>query len=62
MPHEAEAEIAGGLRVVAGQNAEAAGGDGQRFVKAELGGEIGDRILCAGPARACAPQVFLSLR
>ena len=33
---EAQAEIAGGLGVVSGQNPEAAGRDGQRFMKAEL--------------------------
>ena len=41
---EAEAEIAGRLGVVAGKNAQAAGGDGQRFMEAELGGEIGGGI------------------
>ena len=42
---EAQAEVAGGLGVVAGENAQAAGGNGQRFVEAELGGEIRDGIL-----------------
>ena len=31
--------------MVAGEDAEAAGGNRQRFVKAELGGKIGDGIL-----------------
>jgi hypothetical protein len=39
-----ETEVAGGFRVVAGQDAEAAGGNRQRFVKAEFGGEISDGI------------------
>ncbi len=43
--HEGQAEVAGGLAVVAGQNAEAAGVNGQALVKTEFGAEIGDQIL-----------------
>ena len=42
---EAEAEVAGGFGVVAGEDAEAAGGDRQRFMKTKLGGKIRDGIL-----------------
>ena len=56
---EAEAEVAGGFRVVAGQDAEAAGGNGQRFVKAELGGKIGDGILVQLRRVFVSPGVLL---
>ena len=56
-----EAEVAGGFRVVAGQNAQAAGGNGQRFVKTEFRGKIGDRILMQ-LGRVLWPQVFGSFR
>ena len=39
-----QVEIAGGLAMVARENAEAAGVIRDRFVEAELGGEIGDRF------------------
>ena len=41
---EIQIEIAGGLAMVPGQNAEAARVIRNRFVEAELGGEIGDRF------------------
>ena len=44
-PDEAEAEVAGGLGMVAGEDAEAAGGDGKGFMEPELGAEIGDRVV-----------------
>ena len=40
---ERNAEVRRALDVVAGEDAEAAGVDRQRFVQAELGGEVGDR-------------------
>ena len=40
-----DAEVAGGLAVIARQDAEAAGINGQTFMKAEFGAEIGDQIL-----------------
>ena len=52
---EAEAEVARGFAMVAGKNAEAAGRDGQRFVKAELGGEIRGGILLPGSTAAFEP-------
>ena len=42
-----QAEVAGALQVVAGEDAEAAGVDRQAFVEAELGGEVGDRNVAA---------------
>jgi hypothetical protein len=39
-----EAEIARGLQVVAGEDPQAAGVDGQDLGQAELGGEVGDEI------------------
>ena len=42
---EIQVEIAGGFAVIARENAEAAGVIRNRFVKAELGREIGDRFL-----------------
>ena len=44
-PHEAKAEVAGRLRVVAGQHPQAAGRDRQRRVKAELRAKVGYRAL-----------------
>ena len=41
---EIQIEIAGGLAMIPRENAEAAGVIRDRFVKAELGGEIGDRF------------------
>ena len=40
---ERQAEVAGALEVVAGEDAEAAGVDRHALVDAELGGEVGDR-------------------
>ena len=56
MPTKPNAQVAGGFRVVPRQHAQAAGGDGQRLVKAEFGGEIGDRVRAQVPARARAPR------
>ena len=39
---EGQAEVAGLFAVVAGEDAQAAGVDGQRLVEAELGAEVGD--------------------
>ena len=58
---ETETEVAGGFRVITGQNAEAAGGNWQRFVKAELGGKIGDGIFVQ-LGRVGMPPGFGSLR
>ena len=57
--NEAEAEIAGGLRVVARQDAEAAGGDRQRLVKPKLGCEVGDGMLQQRRSILSAPGVDL---
>ena len=54
---EAEVEIAGGLGVVAREDAQAAGGDGQRFMEAKLGAEIGDGIFLQCARVAAAPGV-----
>ncbi len=43
--HERQSEIARGLAIVARQDAEPAGIDGQAFVQAEFGAEIGDDIV-----------------
>ena len=56
---EAEAEVAGGFGVVAGEDAQAAGGDRQRFVEAELGGEIGDGIFVQLRRVLVAPGVLI---
>jgi len=46
--HERQAEIAGGLAMIAGQDAQATRVDGQAFMQAELGRKIGNaRILSA---------------
>ena len=42
---EAEPEIARGFRMIAGEDAETAGRDGQGFVEAEFRSEIDDRVL-----------------
>jgi hypothetical protein len=39
------AQFAGALEMIAGEDSQAAGIDRQRFVQAELGGEIGDQQL-----------------
>ena len=43
--YEGHAQIAGGLAVVTGQDAQAARIDGQGFVQAELGAEIGHQLV-----------------
>ena len=43
--------------MIAGQHAQAAGVDGQRFVQAELGGEIGDRPRPQNAGMVRAPGV-----
>ena len=43
-----DAEVAGGLQMVAGQNAEAARIDRDRFADAELGREVSDRVAAGG--------------
>ena len=54
---KAEAEVARGFRVVAGQNAQAAGGNGQRFVEAELRGKIRHRIFVQSRRVLMAPRL-----
>ena len=50
---ERQREVGGLLEDVAGERAEAAGVDRQRAVDAELGAEVGDRVLgVAGPSAA----------
>ena len=39
---EGQAQVAGLFAVVASEDAQATGVDGQRLVQAELGGEVGD--------------------
>ena len=41
---EGQVQVGGGLAVVAGEDAEAAGVDRQAFVEAELGAEVGDQV------------------
>ncbi len=52
---ERNVEVGGALDVVAGENAEAAGVDGEGFVEAELGGEVGDRTGAKDAGVGCAP-------
>ena len=52
---EGNVEIGGALDVVAGEDAEAAGVDGQRLVDAELRGEVGDRARAEDAGVGCAP-------
>ena len=51
-----DAEVGRALDVVAGQDAQAAGIDGQRLVQAELGGEVGHRARCAGRPHFARPR------
>ena len=46
---ERHGHVAGGLDVVAGEDAEAAGVDAQALVEAVLGAEVGDRAGHGGP-------------
>ncbi len=57
--HQAYVEVAGGLRVIAGQDAQAARGDGQGFMEAELGGEVGHRSFQQRRRPFAAPGVAL---
>ena len=64
---EIQIKIAGRFAMVAGKNAEAAGVIRNRFVKTELGGKIGDRILdrAAGAGFSVgvlAREIFLEMR
>lgn len=43
--HERQVEVAGGLAMVAGKDAEPAGIDRKAFVQAEFGAEIGDQVV-----------------
>ena len=52
-------QVAGGFGVVARQNAQAAGGDGQRFVETKFGREISDRDFGAIRGALAAPGLFL---
>ena len=56
--HKAEIEVARGFGVVARQDAEATRRDRQGLVEAELGGEIGDRILVQIGRVFVSPGVF----
>jgi hypothetical protein len=58
---KAETQVAGGFRVVAGEDAEAARRNRQRFVETELGGKYATGFLCSSGACLMA-QVFLSAR
>ena len=49
--------VRGGLHVIAGQDPEASGVEGEALVPAELGAEIGDRIRELGAVRAREPVV-----
>ena len=56
---ERQAEVGGGLQVVAGEDAEAAGVLRQRLGDAELGGEVGDEAAAAsrrGSGTSAAPR------
>ncbi len=44
---ERQAQVAGLFAVVTGEDAEAAGIDGQRLVEAEFSGEVGDGFVAA---------------
>ena len=57
---ERNAEIRGALDVIAGEDAEAARVDRQRFVDAELGGEVRDRPRPEHAGVAGAPGVLSS--
>ena len=56
---ESQPHVAGGFGVVAGQHAQPAGGDGQRLMETEFGGEIGDRILAQRRSVLVRPGGFL---
>ena len=61
---ERDVEVGGALDVVAGEDAEAAGVDGEGLVQAELGGEVGDGARAQDAGVGCAPgavgvEVFL---
>ena len=45
--------------MVTGENAEAAGGNGEGFVQAEFGGKIGDRILVEGGSMLIGPGILV---
>ncbi len=52
---ERDVEVGCALDVIAGEHAEAAGVDGQRFVQAEFSGEVGDRARAEHAGIGCAP-------
>ena len=49
-----EVQIAGGFQMIAGEDAQAAGIDGQALGEAVLGGEIGDQLAVGGRGGPCA--------
>ena len=53
---KAEAEIAGGTRMIPRQNAKPSGGDRQGLVKTVFGREVGDRIVRQSRARCETPR------
>jgi hypothetical protein len=54
-PDKSDAGIAGGFGVVAGEDAQTAGGNGECFMEAELGREIGDGTLAEAWGMDIAP-------
>ncbi len=52
---EGDVEVGGALDVVTGEDAEAAGVDGEGFVESELGGEVGDGTGAEDSGVGCAP-------
>ncbi len=55
--HQRHAQAAGALDMVAGEHAQAAGVNRHRFVNAELGGEVGDRLRAQHAGVRAAPGV-----
>ena len=56
--HDRHAEVARGLQVVAGQDAQAAGEDGEAFGQAELGGKVRGQAAVDRLVRALIPAGF----
>ena len=59
--HQRQAQIAGFFQVIAAQHAEAARVHGQRFVQAEFGGKISDRVAVQLRDRSMRVQVVSAL-
>ena len=58
--HKPQAEIAGRFGMIAGQNAQAAGRNGQSFMEAKFSGKIRNRILQQGRGVGLAPGCLFS--